>query len=38
MQVGGIGGGEWKEGIKLAKTMGFSFPQVKICSKFSYSN
>ena len=29
MQVGGIGGGEWKEGIKLAKTMGFSFPQVK---------
>jgi hypothetical protein len=29
MQVGGIGGGEWKEGVKLAKTLGFSFPQVK---------
>lgn len=23
-----LGGGEWKEGIKLAKTLGFTFPQV----------
>ncbi|PKC74103.1 Pkinase-domain-containing protein [Rhizophagus irregularis] len=29
VQTDGIGGGEWKEGVKLAKTMGFSFPQVK---------
>ncbi|PKC17889.1 Pkinase-domain-containing protein, partial [Rhizophagus irregularis] len=27
VQTDGIGGGEWKEGVKLAKTMGFSFPQ-----------
>jgi len=27
-QVCGVGGGEWKEGVKLAKMMGFSFPQV----------
>jgi meiosis induction protein kinase IME2/SME1 len=29
VQADEIGGGEWKEGVKLAKTMGFSFPQVK---------
>ncbi|CAI2183887.1 3752_t:CDS:2 [Funneliformis geosporum] len=28
MQVGGVGGGEWKDGAKLAKAMGFSFPQI----------
>lgn len=29
VQTGGIGGGEWKEGIKLAKSLGFSFLQVE---------
>ncbi|CAJ0878756.1 2374_t:CDS:2 [Entrophospora sp. SA101] len=24
-----LGGGEWKEGIKLAKTLGFTFPQIR---------
>ena len=29
-QIGGMGGGDWKEGVKLAKSKGFCFPAVSI--------
>ncbi|CAG8514344.1 7609_t:CDS:2 [Paraglomus brasilianum] len=27
-QIGGMGGGDWKEGVKLAKSKGFCFPAI----------
>ncbi|KAG9302139.1 hypothetical protein G9A89_020573 [Geosiphon pyriformis] len=28
-EIGGLGGGEWKEGLKLAKNIGFNFPTTR---------